>query len=189
MNQLPRQLELNLTALSRSFRQALRYALKTDPQGTAETSPAWQIVAERQVMLLTTLTVVGQFLHGQLPPPLTPPPQPALAPAPVMVEAFNETAPPAPVPVAPTIPEEVQVQRRPEPTDEELLATIPPDMLRLREKIIAVQQWPTNNFREKKRQATELKRLQGIMGHRYNQWQADLAREAQAQRGLAPCAS
>ena len=41
------------------------------------------------------------------------------------------------------------------------------------EKILAVEKWPTNNFREKKRQAVELKRLQGIMGRRYNQWQAE----------------
>ena len=167
MNQLPRQLELNLTALSRSFRQALRFALKTDPQGLPETSPAWQIVAERQVMFLTTLTVVGQFLHGQL-PPLVPAPIP---PAPELVEAINET-PPAP-PATPAAEAPCETQRR-EPTEEELLATLPPDILRVREKILAVEKWPTNNFREKKRQAVELKRLQGIMGRRYNQWQAGL---------------
>ena len=181
MTQLPRQLELNIAALSRGFRQALRYALKHDPQGTEETSPAWKTVAARQTLLLAMLSAVGQFLNNPPPPapsaPELPNSQAEIAPALSLLDATNEAK-------AESEEEDGDL------TEEQLRALLPPDIQRVREKILAVLKWPANNRREKRRQSLELQRLQGILERRLNQWKAELAAQPPPLKdGTAPAPS
>ncbi len=148
ISQLPRQLELNLAALSRAFRQALRHAVKTDPQGSEETSAAWQVVAARQTLLLKMMEAVSQFGSGAAAAP-----ENQSLP---LVEAANEAVPAA----------------EPAVSDEDLLASLPPEVLEVRNRILAVMKWPVGNHGDRRRQAQELARLEELLERRYNRWKA-----------------
>src|SRR5688572_28819787 len=75
-SQLSHQLWQTIKDLRRAYRQAMRFAVQTDPQGSEETSAAWKTVAHRRALLEDTLKAAAPFL-GPEPAPVKRPPRSA----------------------------------------------------------------------------------------------------------------
>jgi hypothetical protein len=151
MTQLTRQLELNIAALSRGFRQALRHAQKTDPQGTAETSPAWKTVADRQAMLLTMLAAAAPFLQPRTEAPAPTPPPAAI------IDTPREIEDPA------VIDDESADEGCPSISSGINLAILPPDIRELHEKMVEIMNSPTKFPSQRARRLEELGHLQDVL--------------------------
>lgn len=98
-SQLSRQLWLAINDLRRAYRQAMRFAVQTDPEGNEETSAAWKAVAHRRALLLETLAAAAPFL-GPEPAPVKRRPRSATTGK----RPARPAAPPARNPVPPRSP-------------------------------------------------------------------------------------
>lgn len=161
-SQLPRQLELNLNAVSRSFRQALRFATKHDPEGTEETSPAWKTVAARQAVLLTMLSAISPFLNPVTPqviPQLPSPPveEPAVIEEPEVMEAANE-APVFETPASGSAPG--------------FLASLPAEIQAIYHQILDREQQPAATRQQKRQKQRALECMKADLRKRYDKWRA-----------------
>lgn len=76
--QLSNQLWATIGDLERAYRQALRFAVQTNPHGSEATSAAWRTVAQRRALLEKTLSAAAPFL-GPRPVPVQRPSRPRTA--------------------------------------------------------------------------------------------------------------
>lgn len=174
-SQLSRQLELNVNALSRGFRQALRHATKTDPLGTPETSPAWKTVVARQELLLHMLRAVAPFLLPAAPAETAPVES---------ISAFEDISAKSESPIQPDALENADDTDDhiddEQLSEEEFRANLPPEVRRVHEKIDAVMKWPTDTPRQKRHRSQELQRLKGALMRRLEAWRAEIIAQAEA---------
>jgi hypothetical protein len=68
-SQLSRQLWQTINDLRRAYRQAMRFAVQSDPHGSEQTSDAWKTVAHRRALLEDMLKAAAPFL-GPEPAPV-----------------------------------------------------------------------------------------------------------------------
>lgn len=172
--QLPRQLKLNINALSRSFRQALRHATKHDPQGTAETSPAWKAVAARQAMLENMLAAIGPFLQLQTPAEPAPAEPAAAAGKPEAQEGE-------------LLPQSQEAEKEDDEinadinAEEAYLDALPPDIRELQQSITFAMKKPEVSLQQRREKAQILDQLQRELKRKMNQWRFEHLEAAQAQ--------